>query len=757
MADIFDAPNSATQFSVVDGNSYFGLDRNDGFTIKEDGSGLIDGGTGYDTVFSRFGDNTIFSLSNYVFANVERLVAPVVAGTVTQLNSFTDFAPVVEGGVLNYPMQFYVFGTGTLDLRDDMGIFSARVDASQVGPGFVFYGDRNNDIFWGSPHADKAVGGAGDDILHGGDGDDQLFGGDGNDTIIGSDSPTGGNDLIEAGPGDDIVYVHGNGGKVNGGSGTDTVRSNHLGTVNFTFVEVLEIQWGGSIEERSVTAHLNQLRSFDTFTQPGAGPGHQLQFFLVGPGSSTPFDFAGKVPGHGVNVNATALTSGVRLGGTSLDDIFTGTAFNDTLEGGDGSDTLHGEGGNDTLRGGDGEDYLYGGAGRDSLFGGEGIDRLFGGADDDILDGGTGADWMYGGLGNDIYHVDDPADQVWDEGAGTDTVIAAVSFTLAHGNAVENLTLSEEGGAIDGTGNELRNVITGNGFANVLDGLAGADTMRGLGGDDTYFVDNSGDRVFEDVGGGTDEVRASVSYTLTAGQEIEKLSTTDEGGTAPLFLTGNEFAQTIVGNAGANRLDGRGGADTMEGLRGNDIYYVDHPDDRVVEGPGAGTDTVHASHGYRLEAGQHIEYLRANAGTTGLELIGNEFANYIFGGAGDDTLEGGAGADRLTGNAGRDIFAYYAAADSTVSASDMILDFTPGEDVIWLRFDGNASADGHQELLFAGQVNGVVANSVTWVESGNNTIVRADINGDSIADFRLIVVGTNLQLDADDFYFGIPG
>ena len=60
----------------------------------------------------------------------------------------------------------------------------------------------------------------------------------------------------------------------------------------------------------------------------------------------------------------------------------------------------------------------------------------------------------------------------------------------------------------------------------------------------------------EAAGGGSDRVLTSVSYTLTTGQEIETLSTTNNAGTGAINLTGNAFAQTITGNAGANVIDG---------------------------------------------------------------------------------------------------------------------------------------------------------------------------------------------------------
>ena len=82
----------------------------------------------------------------------------------------------------------------------------------------------------------------------------------------------------------------------------------------------------------------------------------------------------------------------------------------------------------------------------------------------------------------------------------------------------------------------------------------------------------------------------------------------------------------------------------------------------------------------------------------------------------------------------------------------MILDFTRGVDLIDLAaIDANTSTTGDQAFLWGGQNAGVVARSVTWFESGGNTVVQADNNGNTVADFRIVLAGTGLQISAADF------
>ena len=91
----------------------------------------------------------------------------------------------------------------------------------------------------------------------------------------------------------------------------------------------------------------------------------------------------------------------------------------------------------------------------------------------------------------------------------------------------------------------------------------------------TYTVSSPSTLVLEGAGGaGIDTVKASVSYALAAGSEIETLRTSNDKGKTAINLTGNEFGQTIVGNAGANVLEGRAGADVLTGGAGNDRFVL---------------------------------------------------------------------------------------------------------------------------------------------------------------------------------------
>ncbi|MDQ8755945.1 hypothetical protein RCO27_06855, partial [Sphingosinicella sp. LHD-64] len=155
---------------------------------------------------------------------------------------------------------------------------------------------------------------------------------------------------------------------------------------------------------------------------------------------------------------------------------------------------------------------------------------------------------------------------------------------------IEFLSTTDHSGTdnINLTGNNYDQAVIGNNGANVLRGGGGIDQLVGFGGNDILIAD-SDDLVYEEVGGGYDNVFALESLVLTAGAAVEILSTTNHGGTADINLTGNEFGQVVIGNNGANVLRGGGGIDQLVGFGGNDILIADS-DDLVYEEVGGGYD-----------------------------------------------------------------------------------------------------------------------------------------------------------------------
>jgi Ca2+-binding RTX toxin-like protein len=451
------------------------------------------------------------------------------------------------------------------------------------------------------------TGTAGNDILTGGIGNDTLDGGAGRDRMIGG----AGNDIyVVDTTGEVIVELT--------GEGTDTVQSGVSLTLaanveNLTLLGTATISGTGNAMDNLLTGN-----SGNNTLNGGAG----ADTLIGGLGNDSYYvDSAGDIATEALDEGTDRVIASISYTlGENLENLTltgteaidgTGNAQNNVIVGNSAGNVLSGLGGNDSLSGGIGSDTLFGGEGNDTL------------------NGSAGDDSMTGGLGNDSYYVDNAGDVVTEAlDEGTDRVIASISYTL--GEHLENLTLTGTE-AIDGTGNELNNVIVGNSAGNVLSGLggndslsggigsdtlfggegndtlngsAGDDSMTGGLGNDSYYVDSAGDIVTEAIDEGTDRVIASISYTL--GEHLENLTLT---GTEAIDGTGNELNNVIVGNSTGNVLSGLGGNDSLSGSVGDDTLDGGAGTDRLTGGQGNDT--------YRLGLGSGADIVVENDATAG--------------------------------------------------------------------------------------------------------------------------------------------
>ena len=169
----------------------------------------------------------------------------------------------------------------------------------------------------------------------------------------------------------------------------------------------------------------------------------------------------------------------------------------------------------------------------------------------------------------------------------------------------------------------------------------------------------------------------------------------------------------------------------------------------------------------------HNDTLRGNAransfwGQNGSDaLLGGLGADLLYGGLGADTLTGGAGADGFVGDLGRDVlrsnldttqdvFVFNATAESTVGLShDVIAGYEAGIDLIDLSaIDADINLAGHQDLVFTGTTP--TSHAVWYRLRGADLVVRADVNGDGLADFEVLIKVAG-ALTADDFLLVDP-
>jgi serralysin len=384
------------------------------------------------------------------------------------------------------------------------------VDALTTGLA-TFTGTAGNDALSGKEKAESFKGGAGQDWISAGNGNDVIEGGSGRDYLIGG----AGKDVFvyrsfDTGRGDQIYDFT---------RGEDRI---HLAELPGAPAAAAAWTWLGSQEFTGQAWQLRQKILSDGTTlveldrDGDMRADFQIEFngthqfttadFILGAAAPQPAPTPPAPPPPVLSPEereAAAHAGADRITGTTGADELKGYAGDDTYIVDNAGDRIveAANQGNDTvlasvtykLADGQSIENLYAAdaASRSSInLTGNDIDNTIrGSAAGNWIDGGKGADKMIGLGGNDAYVVDNVGDQVIEAaGGGTDTVHAAVSYTLAEGQEIEILAARNVNGTtpLSLTGNAFANTIKGGAGADFLDGGAGADMLQGLGGRDTF-------------------------------------------------------------------------------------------------------------------------------------------------------------------------------------------------------------------------------------------------------------------------------
>ncbi len=345
-----------------------------------------------------------------------------------------------------------------------------------------------------------------------------------------------------------------------------------------------------------------------------------------------------------------------------------------TLDGGAGPDYIYGAGGDDMINGHAGNDRLEGGTGKDTIKGGIGNDII-------IARAGDGDDRLYGMAGIDTYDLSATS-------AGADVNrLRAISADIGRDvmSSIENIIGSQGNDMIlmsDGI-----NVIDGQDGNDIIAGGLGNDVLKGGRGNDTfrYTIGDGADQIdggadfdtFAITGTAANEL-LSVAFdgtklTKAAGSTLTSIETVTAqlgDGVDTLSYAGTTAGVTVDLAAGiASGFASIGGIENVTGGSGNDVLKGN--DLANILTGGSGDDTYYAASNDTIvenySGGRDTVFTTSNTftlssyvenltfvGTGNFTGTGNSSSNILIGGAGNDTLNGMDGSDVLIGGAGND-------------------------------------------------------------------------------------------------------
>ena len=477
-----------------------------------------------------------------------------------------------------------------------------------------------------------------------------------------------------------------------------------------------------------------------------------------------------------IRVGVTSLQPRTIAFGSERPDLWTGSAYADSLYGGGDADRLFGYAG---------DDYLQGDAGTDFLNGGAGDDTLVGGKDTDVMIGGAGADlyrWRNGD-GSD-YAIDFTGDGFGGDGNGN---IEFLGLTLTGQLILVDPSQSAHVyGGVSGLTYTYTGEAAGRGILTITRlGEEGSLSVLGFRSGELGLTLDSGTPIDKTLHVGTPD--ADVLYSTAEREQVLGHAGNDRiylslwqaegwGGVGNDYITNDAGDQKLYGDEGRDILIASGGADELYGgddpdaLQGgaDHDYLVAGSGDDVADG-GAGSDVIEGgdgndflvgggsltpgftwsavgdlpAFGALVEAGKPT----GMQGMAGLLNVEGDAADMIDGGAGNDTALAGDGDDLVLGGDGKD-FLIGQVGNDTVNgeAGDDLLfgDGTEGQFVIagatyfvYPQLHGNdllAGGFGADELYGDGGADQLFGNEDDDFLDGDSAQLGVAYHGDDYLD-----------------------
>jgi trimeric autotransporter adhesin len=617
-------------------------------------------------------------------------------------------------------LTLFDWGTDNVQINDSLGAQVLFANGSAWLPSDLLQASLSptsgNDSMIGTEGADTLSGGAGHDRLFGDNpinpapvgGNDTLLGGEGNDHLAG----LGGNDWLEGGAGDD--RLSGDKGmdiyRFGAGDGHDIVEASgyaegnlvQFGTditpqgVTLSFVEASGFYGEGNIVHADPSYYRTQsdIRSPNSIVVTLNSTGETLTldgWYWETWEDGRPFGVATMLPQF--TVDTLRFADGTTWDVSMINEQANhATPSADLLRGIHTDDTLSGLGGDDVMDGYLGDDVLAGGNGNDLLRGGFGGDQLDGGAGADILEGGQGFDILTGGEGNDTLDGGS-GDDVYLVGSGED-IIREFSGGTDLLVLPRNILPGDVSVWQNGAGELILDLGLGN---RIRLALASGNDLRSHGIEEFRFADGT---------------------TWNQDELIARR----------VAAPGTPANDRLTGTAGNDTIDAGSGGDFVEGSFGADILYGGEGDDQIFSykqfaflpeplGDNAANQLFGGAGNDELWGSTGGDYLQGDQGND--SLLGGDGSDTLIGGAGSDSISGGSGNDFLDGGAGNDDLGGQFGDDTYLFGRDS------GHDTIFqdAYFVLKNPRDGYS---LSHEINSIEVDSL--LGSGDVTVSRAGAN-----------------------------